>query len=244
MPCAFGYVDLHCHWVPWVDDGAANVADSLALLRVLRDAGFRKVIGTPHMRTGMFDTDRRAIVAAYDSMKPHLVTAELDIEVGLSCEHFLDDVVYQRIMAGEGVPYPGGHAVLVEFGKEFLPAMLADRLFDIRRKGLRPVIAHPERCHAFWDGLDVVEGLVDRGVVLLMDAAAVVGRYGRSTQKAAVQMLEAGLYYAVCSDAHRVSDVAGVAAGVDRIRKLVGDQEAEFLLREGPERVLHGRVEY
>ncbi|HPB98858.1 MAG TPA: protein tyrosine phosphatase, partial [Polyangiaceae bacterium] len=72
---------------------------------------------------------------------------------------------------------------------------------------------------------------------------AMVGKYGRAPQKAAERMLEAGLYYAVCSDAHRPEDVAQVVAGLERIRALVGDEEFDFLLKEGPHRVLTGTVD-
>jgi len=238
-----GYVDLHSHWIPDVDDGVPSVDEGIALLRALSAAGFERVIATPHMRPGMFDNERKGLEAAYEAMERHVASSGVGVQVGLGCEHFFDDVVFDRIMAGEGIPYPGGRAVLVEFAGEHLPAKLSERLFDVRRKGLRPVIAHPERYRVCWSDLSVVEDWVDRGTVLLMDVGALAGKYGRAPKKAAERMLEAGLYYAVCSDAHRASDVAEVVAGMDRVRALVGEQERDFLLREGPLRVLSGTVE-
>lgn len=238
-----GYIDLHSHWIPDIDDGVTSVEEGLALLRALREAGFQKVIATPHMRPGMFDNTRDDLRQAYDRMLPHVESAALDVEVSLSCEHYFDDVVFDRIMRGEGIPYRGERAVLVEFAGDHLPAMLAERLFDLRRKGLRPVIAHPERYRVSWKSLEVMEDLVDRGTVLLLDIGALAGKYGRAPKKAAEQMLDAGLYYAACSDAHRPSDVDDVNAGMDRMRKLVGEEECAFLLSEGPRRVLAGEVD-
>ena len=238
-----GYVDLHSHWIPGVDDGVPSVDEGIALLRALSAAGFERVIATPHMRPGMFDNERKGLEAAYEEMVRHVASSGVGVQVGLGCEHFFDDVVFDRIMAGEGIPYPGGRAVLVEFAGEHLPAKLSERLFDVRRKGLRPVIAHPERYRVCWDDLALMEDWVDRGVVLLMDGGALAGKYGRAPKKAAERMLEAGLYYAVCSDAHRVSDVDEVVAGMGRVRALVGEQERDFLLQEGPLRVLAGTVD-
>jgi protein-tyrosine phosphatase len=238
-----GYVDLHSHWVPGVDDGVPSVDEGIALLRALSAAGFERVIATPHMRPGMFDNERRGLEAAYEEMVRHVASSGVGVQVGLGCEHFFDDVVFDRIMAGEGIPYPGGRAVLVEFAGEHLPAKLSERLFDVRRRGLRPVIAHPERYRVCWNDLAVAEDWVDRGVVLLMDVGALAGKYGRAPKKAAERMLEAGLYYAVCSDAHRAADVAEVVAGMERVRALVGEQERDFLLREGPLHVLSGTVD-
>jgi protein-tyrosine phosphatase len=237
------FIDLHSHWVPDIDDGVPSVDDGLALLRALATAGFGQVIATPHMRPGMFENTRADLLAAFEGMQAHVAGAELGIEIGLSCEHFFDDIVFERLMNGQGVPYPGDRAVLVEFAPDHLPARLADRLFDLRRKGLRPVIAHPERYRVSWKDLNVMEDLVDRGMVLLMDVGALAGKYGRAPKKAAERMLDAGLYYAACSDAHRASDVDEVIAGINRMRKLVGDEETGFLLREGPRRVLAGEVD-
>ena len=238
-----GYIDLHNHWIPGVDDGAPTLAEATAILRALAEAGFNRIIGTPHMRPGMFDTDKQALETAYKAALPHVVSHGIDVKLELSCEHFLDDIVFSRILAGEGLPFPGNHALLLEWGNHFLPTKLSDRLFDLRRRGFRPVVAHPERYRVCWDDLSSMVNLVDQGVVLLMDAGAVVGMYGRGAQSAAERMLDAGLYYAACSDAHRVSDVDEVVAGVERIRSLVGRDEAEFMLREGPERILLGTVD-
>jgi protein-tyrosine phosphatase len=50
-----GFVDLHCHWIAGIDDGAPSEAEGVAMLKALNSAGFDRVIATPHMRVGMFD---------------------------------------------------------------------------------------------------------------------------------------------------------------------------------------------
>jgi protein-tyrosine phosphatase len=163
-------------------------------------------------------------------------------ETGLACEHYFDDVVYRRLMAGDGLPYPGERAVLLEFyGVDFPPVVL-ERLFDLRRSGFLPVIAHPERYRYLWGKPEALERLVDAGVATLLDAAALVGKYGREPQRAAEELLERGLYHAACSDAHRAADVAEVALGIARIGELYGDEEVDFLFRDGPRQILEGRL--
>ena len=60
-----GYIDLHCHWVAGIDDGARTTDDSLEMLRALKDLGYAQVLATPHMRTGMFDNDKAELEEAY-----------------------------------------------------------------------------------------------------------------------------------------------------------------------------------
>lgn len=238
-----GFIDLHSHWIAGIDDGAKSVAEGAAMLRALRAIGFDKVIGTPHMRPGLFDNDRQSIEAAYARTKTE-IDGQPDLPtVDVSCEHYFDDIVFSRLMEGAGLPYPGNKAVLVEFPYDNLPTRVADRLFDIRRKGLRPVIAHPERCRQVWKRPELMEELVDRGMVLLLAIGALVDRFGRSTRRCAERLLETGLYYGASSDAHRLEDVDVVNAGIARLRRVVGDDEATFLLIEGPQAVLEGKVD-
>lgn len=240
-----GFVDLHCHWVAAVDDGASSPADGIAMLRALKSIGFDRVLATPHMRPGMFDNGRSELEAAFSRMAPHLAAAagaELP-EVALSSEHYFDDVVFGRLMSDEGLPYPGGRAVLLEFYEIDFPPSVQHRLFDLRaKKQLLPVIAHPERYHAIWRSPETLERLVDAGAAALLDAAALIGKYGRKPQRCAEELLERGLYHGACSDAHRPSDVAEVRAGMERIEKLYGAEEVEFLFGEGPRALLEGRI--
>jgi protein-tyrosine phosphatase len=115
-------------------------------------------------------------------------------------------------------------------------------LGGLRRGGLVPVIAHPERYRCLWRAPDVLERLLDVGAAALLDSAALVGKYGREPQRCAEELLERGLYHAACSDAHRPGDIEPVAAGMRRIAELYGDDEVEFLFREGPAALLEGQI--
>jgi protein-tyrosine phosphatase len=149
-------------------------------------------------------------------------------------------VVFRRLLDGQGLPYPGGQAILLEFYEIDFPPVIQHRLQDLRVRGLLPVIAHPERYHCMWRSADTLARLVDSGIGALLDVAALVGKYGRKTQACAEELLDRGLYHAACSDAHRPADIAEVARGIERVRELFGDEEVSFLLREGPASLLQG----
>lgn len=238
-----GYIDLHSHWVAGVDDGAETASESLAMLTELRRLGFDVVVGTPHMRPGMFDNTAAELRAAYESTLSALAGAPDLPELHLSSEHFFDDLVYRRLVEGSALPYPGQHAALVEFSPRAFPTRIADRFFDLRVQGVRPVLAHPERYEPVWKDIQVLEPLLNGGTVLLLDVAALVGAYGRATRKAAEALLEAGYYYAACSDAHRMKDMAAVEKGIAALFDRMGPEEASFLLTEGPRGILDGKVE-
>jgi protein-tyrosine phosphatase len=235
------FIDLHSHYVPGIDDGVRDVEEGVALLRELKRIGFGQVIATPHMRPSLFDNRREDLERAFDAVRPHFEQPGLP-ETALSSEHYFDDVVYQRLLEGSGLPYPGGKAVLLEFYEMDFPPMI-DRCFsELRRRGLLPVIAHPERYRCLWNSTDALERLVDGGAAALLDTAALVGKYGHKPQKTAETILELGLYHAACSDAHRPADASAVERGMQRIEQLYGREEIDFLFDEGPRALLLGQL--
>jgi protein-tyrosine phosphatase len=238
-----GYIDLHCHWVAGVDDGVKTPAESAALLAGLRSLGFSTVVATPHMRPGMFDNTSEVLRRAYAATRAALQGAPGLPDLLLSSEHFFDDIVFQRLMTDQGLPYPGGHAALIEFPNARFPAMITSRFFDLRRRRIRPVLAHPERYEPVWKDPAVLEPLLDGGAVLLLDVAALAGKYGRTPRRSAEKLLELGYYYAACSDAHAPRDLEAVAEGIELLHRIAGDEEAKFLLEDGPRAILEGRVE-
>ena len=242
-----GFVDLHCHWIAGIDDGPRSVDASLAMLKGLHQAGFDTVMATPHMRPGMFDNDRAMLLAAFEAMQPHLDGVPGLPAVLLASEHFFDDVVFTRLVQGEGLPYPDldssrvasrKRGVLVELPPQQFPPKIERRFFDLGRAGLRPVLAHPERYMPVWKDDRCLDGLLDAGACLLLDVCALVGKYGRASQKAAEKLLDDEAYEAACSDAHRPEDADVTLKAIAVLEKLVGIKEAERLLRDGPRGIL------
>lgn len=240
-----GFVDLHCHWIAGIDDGVRSADAGVELLRGLRRAGFDVVVATPHMRPGMFDNDRPSLERAFAAMCPHLVDRDDLPDVHLASEHFLDDVVFARLMRGAGLPYPAladtrraRRGVLIELHPQGFPPQLQHRLFDLARAGLRPVIAHPERYQPVWKDDACLDPLIDAGACLLLDVCALVGKYGRAAQRAAEKLLDDEAYEAACSDAHRPDDAAVTADAIGELEEHVGRAEAERLLRDGPRGIL------
>lgn len=235
-----GFVDLHLHYVPAVDDGARSVEEALILCRELKAIGFDKLVTTPHIRSGMFDNTRDGLVGAFDAFKTTANGLAGMPELELSAEHHCDHALLDLLHSGGLLPYPGGKSILIEFGYDSLPINVERVAYMLALKNLRPVIAHPERCAPLFKKTAPIEKLLDQDVGLQLDVMSLIGKYGRSPCAAAERMVEEGVYTVAASDAHRPDDAPGVAKGIERLYKLVGDEEAELLLSDNPRRLLQG----
>ena len=242
-PPATGYVDLHCHYVPSVDDGVRSREEGVALCRGLAEVGFSMVVATPHIRTAMFENRRGPLDEAHRAFCAEAEGLEGMPVLGLGAEHYFDDVFWRLFEQGEALPYPGGRSALVELPRERLPQGLAHCFFRMKVAGVHPVLAHPERYRPFFDSSDPMDPLLDVGALPLLDVMALTGKYGKAPQRAAERMLDEGVYYAACSDAHRPADAAIVAEAIERLERRVGGEEKDFLLHHGPRDILAGTIE-
>lgn len=238
-----GFVDLHCHYLPGIDDGVRTADEGVRVLAGLADLGWSTVVATPHIRTAMFDNRAPALRRAFDELRDIAAGAARMPELGLAAEHYCDDVFWDLFVRGEALPYPGGKAALIEFHYESWPRNVERRLFEMQVRGVRPLIAHPERYSALFRETDPLDPLLDVGALTLLDVMSLVGRYGERPRRAAERMLEEGAYDAACTDAHRPDDVAIVARAVERLRELAGPEETDLLLAAHPRAILEGAYE-
>lgn len=238
------YIDLHCHYVPAVDDGVRTTEEGIALCRGLARLGYATLVATPHIRTAMFDNEPAALTQAHAAFV-HIAQALGEFpSLGLAAEHFCDDVFWARLERGDVLRYPGGHALLIELPAERFPLNLADGCFQMQLKGIRPVLAHPERYPPLFRSTEAIERLVDMGVLAQLDLMSLSERYGRAPRKAAERMLREGVYRLAATDCHKPEHVEIVADAISRLRALVGEAYAVRLLAEAPAAILAGRFDH
>ena len=236
-----GYVDLHSHVLPGLDDGSKNLGESLEMLGLLRRAGYEIVCATPHQRSGMFLPSREAIDAAHAEVQAALPAGSATLY--LAAENMWDEVFLERSLTGQLPGYTGGRAFLFELPTTLMPPRVEDRLFAIRRgaRALLPVMAHPERYPALWDDADRVERIREQAA-LVVDLGALEGAHGAKQCKAARWMVEQGYAHAAASDCHQPSDIRSALAGIAWIRKRLGAPAVERLLGDAPRQILNGEL--
>lgn len=244
-----GFVDLHCHPLPALDDGARSLGEALEMLALLGKLGFSTVCATPHQRVGMFMPERDAIDGAYDELRRALAVRSdgARLELLLGAENMWDEAFLARSLDGTLPAYTGGKAFLVELPVQIMPPRVEERLFAIRCAPgrLLPVLAHPERYPVLWpekgNDPDRIVRLRDQAA-LVVDLGALDGAHGVKQCKAARFFVEEGLAHAAASDCHQPSDVRFAAAGIAWIRKRLGSAAVARLLDDGPRQILNGEL--
>jgi protein-tyrosine phosphatase len=235
-----GYCDLHCHLLPGVDDGPKTLAESLEMGRALWDLGFRVVAPSPHARP---EYAARAVAEArLQEVRQALADAGVPLELHANAENDLvGDRFLQDVATAEGRRLgAAGRYVLVEAPYTAPVPALRELIFQMKVKGVTPLLAHPERCVEF-ERKGRAEEAVAAGAALQLDLGALIGRYGRTARRLAEGILEAGLYAVAATDLHSPIDAREwVGKSLAALRSRAGDAQARAMLEERPRKILRG----
>jgi protein-tyrosine phosphatase len=194
------FVDCHSHVVPSGDDGAATIADGVALCRGAAAHGTAILFATPHIWPHLtLTTEREAeIREAFTRVRPQ---AGLELRLGFELtptRALLRDDPHRYVLEGTDcvlmeVPFTGPADILFA---------LAERT---EAAGLRPVIAHPERTEAVLAEPHLASELAERGWELQVNSTSLLGRHGLEPEELGWQLIEDGLARVVASDGHRTT---------------------------------------
>ena len=232
-------IDLHTHVLPGLDDGARTLDDSLEMARAFVDDGVTAVAATPHVRDD-YPTSAEAMLRAVERLREALheegipLTLHTGAELDIGWLARLGDVELRRLtLAG------AGRYLLVETPYHGWPAELVEQLLRLRRGGVTPVLAHPERNGVVQATPSLLEPLVRGGTLVQVTAASLDGRLGQRSLEAGHRLIGAGLAHLVASDAHTPNvRAAGMRSAVNA---LDDDELAEWLTRDVPLALVDGR---
>ncbi len=233
-----GFVDLHCHLLPGVDDGARSLEDSLEMARALVDLGFTTVAPSPHARPEYAPPE--VVEARLSEVRAALEREGIALTLGRNAENVLDDVFLRGLGTPEARLLGAGKYVLAELPYTSPVPTLTDILFRIRLKGVTPVLAHPERCLEF-ERKGRADEVVRAGALLQLDVGALTGRYGGTAKKLARAFLEEGLYAVGATDLHGpVGAREWVGKALEELRSRAGERAFSRMMGSSPARLLAG----
>jgi len=237
-------IDIHCHLLPGIDDGAPDVSTALQMVRLAVEDGIEAMVFTPHIHSGRYENTRQSIQESLLSFQQDLFQAGIKIKTTAAAEVRISPEI-PRMVENEQLPYigehDGQHVFLLEFPHGHIPPgsdKLVQWLLDNK---IKPIIAHPERNKEVLRDLSRIQPYVSAGCLLQVTAGAVSGLFGKPARQRAIQMLKKGWVFALASDAHNVDYRPPLLqAGRLAAAKVIGEAEAGRLVRDNPWSVVEG----
>lgn len=196
-------LDLHCHILPNIDDGARSWDESFALARLAVEEGITHVLATPHHLNGKFENYKHDVIALTDRLQQKLDEEMIPLEVFPSQEVRLSGDILQGIEKDEILFVDETNKyLLIEFPTMSIPTYAEQLFFSLQQKGIIPVIVHPERNQEIIQDPNILLEFVERGALAQVTASSYVGVFGKETAELSRQLIEANLVHILASDAH------------------------------------------
>jgi protein-tyrosine phosphatase len=237
-----GFLDLHDHVLWGIDDGCETPAQTLEAVQLLVSLGWDELAPSPHAIGELPSGDPAVAEARRVDAERFLAEAGLPLRLHSNAENKLDDAFLARaepLATRRGIGSTGRWVLVEAPFQHQLPA-LPDLVFRLRRMGILPLFAHPERCVEF-ERPGLAEEVVRLGGAHQLNLGSLAGVFGKVARKQAERFLGAGLYAAAATDLHQPIEARRwLEQGLRALEKRAGPEGLQRLCAENPRRIVRG----
>jgi len=199
-------VDIHSHILPYLDDGAKDIQDSIILIERLYQLGYKRLIATPHIMSEGYKNSSKDIISMLELVKEEIIKRDIDIELLASAEYYMDDGL-NRLIEKSDILTICNLYLLFETSYLNPPLNFKETIFQMRLKHYIPILAHPERYHYVADSYEILEEWRDLGILFQVEINSFTGYYGESALDIAIWLSEKGWIDFLATDAHSIRHI-------------------------------------
>ncbi len=225
------FIDMHTHILPGIDDGSSSFEESVALARCYVNVGIKKVVATPHFIPGTaWATPVDKILEIVNVLQNSLNREGIDLEILPGMEIAFHKKLEDRIEQGHVLPLGDSRHYLIEPSFNGEQDLLLEALSALLEGGNKIILAHPERIYGLQGKIENIRLLVDRGLLIQLNAGSMLGYFGRSTKEFAQGLWEQDCFHFIASDTHDMNKRRPL--GKDEWNTLLAGTETNEMLRK------------
>jgi protein-tyrosine phosphatase len=231
-------IDLHSHVLPTLDHGARDWEEALGMCRIAVADGITVMAATPHV-SDVFPNSTEDILAGVDELRRRLADADIPLEIVAGGDYHIDPSLGpDDILTLNN----NGRYFLLEFPYQVMPPNSDIFVGGLVKKGITPIVTHPERIFTLHGSEDRLAALVDKGALVQVTAGSLTGDFGPACLRSAVRMLKKGWVHIIATDAHWVDDRPPLLSPGRRAAvRFVGEEGARRLVIDNPRAIIEGR---
>jgi protein-tyrosine phosphatase len=196
-------IDIHCHIIPNIDDGAKHLTESVEMANQAVKEGITHIIATPHHKNGKYNNTKEEIYKYVTQLNSVLESRQIDLTILPGQETRIYGEILEDYDRGEILTLNNtGKYLFVELPSNHVPRYTQQLLYDIQLQGITPIIVHPERNSEIIENPEILYNLVKKGVCTQVTATSLVGGFGKKIKKFSYELIESNQTHFIASDAH------------------------------------------
>ncbi|WP_019414622.1 tyrosine-protein phosphatase [Paenisporosarcina sp. TG20] len=224
-------IDMHSHILAGVDDGPNTREESIELLEQAVSEGITNIIATSHAFHPQFHTSFNDINIQVKELNDECIKRGIPITIFPGQEIRVSDQTTRDIMSGEALGLANSKYVLIELPSQGIPTFTIQIIQQLLNQNKIPIIAHPERNRSIVEKPSRLAKLIQHGALAQVTAGSLVGHFGKTIQRTAVQLVAANLVQVYGSDVHNMSTRPSLFnKGLEYLDKLKMSESADILL--------------
>lgn len=231
-------IDLHCHIIPGIDDGAQTIEESTQLVKHAVESGITHMVCTPHIQLGRFDNTKDGIHAAYMQLQQHIQAENIAMQLAFAAEVRICPEI-MILAKQQKLPFLGRwdnkDVLLLELPHSHIPAGTEQLIGWLHKNGIVPMIAHPERNREILANPDKFQMLRKQQCLFQLTASSLIGDFGEGPLTLAEQFLQEDWITVIATDTHNLKRrPPKMREAKLATEKLVGKQKAQQLVNDSP----------
>ncbi len=232
-------IDLHCHMLPGIDDGAPNLEVALAMARAAVKDGIKTTACTPHIYPGLYENSQSLIAKAIADFELELIRHNIPLNLTIGADTHLVPDLLLGIQQGRIPTLAHSRFLLLEPPHHVAPPRFEESVFQLLAAGIVPVITHPERLTWIETHYSKMASLVNAGAWMQITSGSLTGRFGRRPKYWAERMVDERLVHILATDSHHIDKRPPfLAEGRDAAAQRCGEAEARNMVEVRPRAIL------
>ncbi len=207
---SFLAADMHSHLLPGLDDGLQNIEQTMLYMQQLKEMGYQKLICTPHILSDVYPNTPETILPKLELVRNALKENNINMQVEAGAEYMVDIDFENYLLEEKPLLTFGKNLILIEMSYVAASKNIEETIFNLKVRGLQPVLAHPERYNYYFGSIDQFQRFIDLGCYLQINVLSLLGYYGDAVKNTAQNLLKKNMVTLVGTDMHHENHLSGL----------------------------------
>ena len=228
-------IDFHTHIIPNIDDGSRSIEETFNLIKEAKEVGFDGIVLTSHYIENYYETNAPERDVWVKAISDNLKTTGIETDLYLANEIYLSDNMMNLLIEGKASTINNSSYVLFEMPLNAEPMNLYDVIYSLQENKIIPVLAHPERYSFVQKEPELINDLIEKGVLMQANFGSILGQYGEKAEIIVRKFFEANMIHFLGSDVHRQNTIyKRIPKALNEIKNIIGAEKLEELTTKNP----------
>ncbi|WP_251860516.1 CpsB/CapC family capsule biosynthesis tyrosine phosphatase [Clostridium sp. Marseille-Q2269] len=198
-------IDIHSHIIPNIDDGSKDLEYCLHMLKIAEKGGTKKIVATPHYYIGRYEEEYSKVKEQVEYLNNVAKNNNIHIEILWGQEVLIHKKTIELYEKGYIGTINNTSYMLVEFPMTVWKDYYMDVLYELKVRGIKPIIAHPERYKFIYEDILNINKFIEEGYLFQINTGSIEGIFGKQVQKISKKLIENRICNFIGSDAHSIN---------------------------------------